>query len=69
MPYWIAYQDIAGSRQYTSSGVADIPYSEKITWLDENGITDIDERKDYLQIISSLDSEYLKDYYEKHKVK
>lgn len=61
------YQDITGSRQFTQSGVAEIPYSAKILWLDENGIVDQDERNDYLEIVTALDSSYLDDFYKKNK--
>lgn len=64
-PYWDAYQELAGSRQYTQSGIADIPYSEKVKWLDENGVDDPDDRRDYIQMISVLDAAYIKQYYSK----
>lgn len=69
IPYWKAYQDITGSRQYTASGIADIPYSEKVSWLNENDIDDPDERADFLYMISILDATFLEHYYEKNKVK
>jgi hypothetical protein len=67
--YWRAYQEISGSRQYTASGVAEIPYLSKLAWLDENGVFDEDERRDTLQAITELDSTYLEHFYEKNKVK
>jgi hypothetical protein len=69
MNYWLAYQEISGSRQYTSSGVAEIPYTEKLAWLNENDITDEDERATYHQMVSALDGAYLEHFYEKSKVK
>lgn len=59
---------MGGSRQYTASGIAEIPYSEKVLWLDENGITCPDERRDFLEMIKVLDDKCLGDYYEKNKV-
>lgn len=63
--YFDAYNEIAGSRQFHSAGAAEIPYSAKILWLDENWIFDPDERKDYLQMISVLDGVFLEDQYKK----
>ena len=63
--YFNAYNELAGSRQYTSAGSAEIPYSEKINWLDENEIFDPDERRDYLQMVSVLDGIYLEDQFKK----
>ncbi len=63
------FDDIAGSRAFTSSGIAQIPYPVKIMWLDENGIVDEDERKDYLYVIKAMDNAYVEHYYEKQKVK
>jgi len=68
-PYWFAYQELAGSRQFTPGGAADIPYTQKVAWLDENGIDDQDDRNDYMQIITAIDASYLEYYYEKSKVK
>lgn len=65
--YWKMYRDITGSRQFTQSGVAEIPYSAKILWLDENGVFDQDERNDCLQIVTAIDSAYLEDFYKKNK--
>jgi hypothetical protein len=67
--YWIAYQELLGSRQIGGSGIADIPYSEKIKWLDENWIEDSDDRQDYLFMINALDSAHLKHHYDKMKKK
>lgn len=69
LPYWNFYQELTGSRQYTSSGVADIPYTEKVAWLNENDIQDPDDRRTYLQMIAILDATYLEHFYEKSKVK
>jgi hypothetical protein len=66
--YWRAYMELADSRQYTSAGVASIPYTVKIAWLDENEVFDQDERNDYLGMIFLLDAAYLEHYYEKTKV-
>lgn len=63
--YFDAYNEISGSRQYHSAGAAEIPYSEKILWLDENGIFDPDERRDYLQMISVLDGVFLEEQFKK----
>jgi hypothetical protein len=69
IPYWQAYQEITGSRQFTSSGVAEIPYLTKVKWLDENEVFDQDERNDFMYMFNLLDSTYLEDFYEKNKVK
>jgi hypothetical protein len=63
--YWQAYLELTGSRQFTSAGVADIPYSEKVHWLNENEINDPDERNDFKQMITALDGAYLEHYYKK----
>lgn len=65
--YWGAYLTLTGSRQFTASGIAEIPYREKIAWLNENEIYDQDERNDYIQLITLLDNAYLEYYYEKNK--
>lgn len=65
--YWNAYQEIAGSRNYTSAGAAEIPYSEKIKWLNENDVDDPDDRKDYIFMISAIDGAYLDYHYSKNK--
>lgn len=67
--YLKMFEELSSSRQFTQGGVADIPYFVKIMWLDENGIFDQDERNDYLQVLSSLDTVYISHYYEKNKVK
>jgi hypothetical protein len=67
--YWVAFQELTDSRQYTSAGIAGIPYIPKIAWLDENGIVDPDDRRDYLRMISVLDSVFTEHHYEKSKVK
>jgi hypothetical protein len=65
--YWQAYLDLSGSRQFTSAGVAEIPYKAKIAWLDEHEIYDPDERRDYFKIITHIDNAFLEHYYEKNK--
>ena len=65
--YWEAYRALASSRQFTSSGIAEIPYSEKILWLDENEIWDRDMRRDFMQMITMLDGVYTEDFYKKQK--
>jgi hypothetical protein len=67
--YWNSFQEISGSRQFTASGVADIPYPTKLTWLNENEVDDPDDRRDCLQMIGLLDSIYTEHFYEKSKVK
>lgn len=67
--YWDFYSELSGSRQYTASGVAEIPYGVKLLWLDENWIYDQDERNDYMQMIGLLDSTFLENYHERTKVK
>lgn len=68
MVYWEAFQDLTGSRQYTSAGIAEIPFKAKIDWLDEEDIVDPDERRDYKQMITVLDNAYVASYHEKAKV-
>lgn len=67
-PFWKMYKEITGSRQFTQGGPTEIPYPCKVLWLNENAIDDPDERRDYMQIVSSLDGTYLENYYEKNKV-
>ena len=57
--YWDAYTEIAGSRQWTSSGPAEIPYPIKIMWLDENHIFDPLTREDFLIVLKAIDQTYL----------
>lgn len=57
--YWDAYVAVQGSRQYTFSGPAEIPYPCKIQWLDENNITDPETREDYLDCITAIDRAYI----------
>lgn len=63
------YNEISGSRTFTPSGVAEIPYPTKIVWLNENWIDDPDDRRDYLYMVGVLDGFYLNHYYEKNRVK
>ena len=63
--YFDAYNDLSGSRQYHSAGAAEIPYSEKIKWLNENGIDDPDERRDFIQLLSVLDGIFLEEQFKK----
>lgn len=62
------YSELTGSRQFTSAGIAEIPYLVKVAWLDENGIDEPDDRRDYIQVCTALDRAYLSNYYEKRKV-
>lgn len=61
--YYDMFMDLSGSRQFTASGVAEIPYHFKIMWLDENDILDPNERKDHLSMVAMLDGAYLKHFY------
>lgn len=66
--YLFAFNQISGSRQYTFSGSAEIPYSEQILWLNENDVTDKDDRDTYLKMIQALDSAYIEFQHKKNKV-
>ncbi len=50
LSYWSAFQDLTGSRTWSQSGPSQIPYMSKIVWLNENYVTDPDDRKDILLI-------------------
>ena len=57
--YWRAYQDLTGSRSWSQGGPSEIPYGEKLRWLDENRIFDEDDRNDILYVIQRIDSAYI----------
>jgi len=67
LPYWQAFQTLTGSRQWTQAGPLSIPYPTVINWLNENFVSEPDDREDYLQIIQQLDSVYLDIQYAKLK--
>jgi hypothetical protein len=65
IPYWDAFQDLTGSRQWTQAGPTSIPYSSILLWLDENLVHDVDERADYIKVIQQVDAGYLTIQYAK----
>ena len=60
--YWLAFQELNSSRNWTQGGATEILYLAKLAWLDENLVWDKDDRDDYLFIINQLDIEYLKQF-------
>jgi len=67
IPYWNAFQDLTGSRQWTQAGPASIPFQTIILWLDENLVYDVDDRADYIRVIQQIDAGYLNIQYAKLK--
>ena len=63
--YWNAFQELSGSRSWTFAGPAEIPYTTKIAWLDENQIRNEDDRADVLGVLGALDDHYLDHVYDK----
>jgi len=57
---WDMFNGLMDSRQIGFSGPGYIPLSEKREWLDENGITDPDDRAELLEMIAEMDSAYRK---------
>ncbi len=55
VPYWVAFNALNLSR--TMNGT--IPVSEIAAYLDLTGITDIDERLEWLHLIGAMDRAYL----------
>ena len=64
--YWDAYHDLTSSRQI-GMDIAAIPVSEITAYLDFIGLTDDDDRMDYLKIIQGIDAEYLEHHAETRK--
>lgn len=56
---WQAWIYLTGSRQYTMGGAAPIAISEILAYAQYQNISDSDDRDRLLQIISSMDHEYL----------
>lgn len=58
-PYFAAYQLVRRGRTWTQAGPADIPPPVLYQYLDEQHITDWDERALFVDIIYALDDTYL----------
>ena len=54
------YMLLSSSRINVMGEVGAIPVSEIVAFLDIQGVTDLNERWDFLMIIKGLDSHYLK---------
>lgn len=64
-PFFEAFTILGNSRNWTMAGPSHIPLTEIKAYCDFYGITDIDERFEFVKIIQRLDSEYLKRMREK----
>jgi len=58
IPYWVAFNSLSSSRQ-SGMGLGYIPYSEISSYLDDQGVWDIDDRSDYRHLITMLDSKFV----------
>ena len=58
-PYYEAFQKLSSSRAWTMAGPAPIPFSEIVTYLKFEGITDKDEQDEYVAMIREIDTAFL----------
>lgn len=54
---WRAFLETGRDRQ-SGMGMGPVPYSSVLRWLDENGITDREERETIRQLVFAADDEY-----------
>ena len=59
-PVWAAFHALTTSRQIGFGAVGPLTYGDMLLYLDENAITDKDERDDMLYLLREMDSEYLR---------
>lgn len=57
---WVAFQALTTSRQIGFGVVGPLAYRDLLLYLDENGITEKDERDDMLYLLREMDGEYLR---------
>lgn len=55
---WRAFSEAGRDRQAGGVGPGPIPYTSVVRWLDENGITDRDDRETIRQLVFAADDEY-----------
>lgn len=54
---WRAFSEAGRDRQ-SGMGLGPIPYSSVVRWLDENGITDQEDREAIRELVFAADDEY-----------
>ena len=59
-PVWAAFRALTTSRQIGFGAVGPLAYRDMLLYLDENAITDKDERDDTLYLLREMDAEYLR---------
>lgn len=56
---WEGFTTLSGSRQMGYAGPQTIPISEMLSYLDYRGISDPDEREEFLYLAQSLDRRFV----------
>lgn len=54
--YYVGFCILGGRRLYSQVGPQPLPLTEILAYIDELDVTDVDEREEYLDILTDLDS-------------
>lgn len=57
--HYMAFWDLMADRMVGMGGVGMIPYTAISRWMDDHGVTDLDERHRFKTIMHHLDMNYL----------
>jgi hypothetical protein len=63
--YMDAFHTLSSSRNYTSVGIAAIPYHQILLWMNEHKITDLSDREEFVIVLQSIDNTFLEHAHKK----